>query len=396
VTLRQQLPVYSPITLGAIGQAATHAIGSRAVVERLGARLCRQYSADTAMLFGSGTQALQAALRLALRRVGESPVALPAFSCFDVAAAAVAVGARIVLYDVDPATLAPDLDLLGRALDCGARVVVVTPLFGYPVDWGAIEATLAPHGAVAIEDAAQAFRARWRARLLGSFGNLSVLSFGRGKGWTGGAGGVLLARGASWAGLDSLPRDKQAVASELHVLSVLVAQWLFGRPSLYAVPAGLQWLRLGETIYRDAEPPRQITRAAAACAEAVWDAAEREAAVRQANGRALVATLESTAPGLVVRPLSDAAPGYLRLPVRLARGLAGFASPHRAQRLGVLPSYPSTIAALPQVRACLDAARDRYAGADQLSRSLFTVPTHSLVTDAERQETVRLLADYRS
>ena len=49
------------------------------------------------------------------------------------------------------------------------------------------------HGLAVVEDAAQGLGATWRGRPLGSFGDVSVLSFGRGKGWTGGVGGALLA-----------------------------------------------------------------------------------------------------------------------------------------------------------------------------------------------------------
>ena len=44
----------------------------------------------------------------------------------------------------------------------------------------------------AAEDAAQEAGATLHGRRLGSFGDLSVLSFGRGKGVTGGGGGALL------------------------------------------------------------------------------------------------------------------------------------------------------------------------------------------------------------
>src|SRR5439155_883687 len=129
-------------------------------------------------------------LTLALRAAaatlggGEPPVvALPAYACYDVATAAVAVNARIALYDVHPATLAPDLASLTATLAEGARIVVVAPLYGMPVDWDAIEQCVAAFGALAIEDAAQGHGASWRGRPLGSLGRLSVLSFSRGKGW---------------------------------------------------------------------------------------------------------------------------------------------------------------------------------------------------------------------
>ena len=77
---------------------------------------------------------------------------------------------------------------LERALKRGAGVVVVAPLCGIPVDWDRVGRCLAPYGALAVEDAAQGHGAEWRGLPLGGLGTLSVLSFARGKGWTGGRG----------------------------------------------------------------------------------------------------------------------------------------------------------------------------------------------------------------
>jgi dTDP-4-amino-4,6-dideoxygalactose transaminase len=156
--------------------------------------LARRYSADHALLCGSGTQALQIAITLAMRQVGDSTVALPAFTCFDVATAAVGARAKIRFFDLDPSTLSPDLSSLEAALARGTRIVVVSHLYGFPVDWDALADLLARYGAIAVEDAAQGDHADWRGRILGSLGPISVLSFGRGKGWTGGSGGAVLVR----------------------------------------------------------------------------------------------------------------------------------------------------------------------------------------------------------
>src|SRR5207302_331218 len=98
--------------------------------------LMHDYSADNGVLCGTGTQALQLAILMGMRGAskGES-VALPAFSCFDVASAALGADARITLYDVDPDTLSPDLDDLARAFSDGALIAVIAPLYGVPVDW---------------------------------------------------------------------------------------------------------------------------------------------------------------------------------------------------------------------------------------------------------------------
>jgi perosamine synthetase len=392
--IRRQPPVYSPVTLAGLWEALRpHVRVQPDPRDGLAELLARAYSADQALLFGTGTQALQVALEVALRRTRGSVVALPAFTCFDVAAAAVGAGARIELYDLDPATLSPDVDSLNRALARGARVAVIAPLYGFPVDWDAVETSLARHGALGVEDAAQGSQAKWRGRVVGSLGSISVLSFGRGKGWSGAAGGALLLRGsaARW-GVERRSGGHSGQSAELRVLARLLGQWALGRPGVYGIPAALPWLRLGETVYRDPQPPRAMAWAAAACVAALRGPAEREATARRANGSALVAALESRAPGLLIRPLPGAEPAYLRLPVRLARGLASLGSPpQRARSLGVLPSYPSPLAAVPEVRARLRTACERFAGAEALSRELFTVPTHSLVTEAERQEMLRLL-----
>src|SRR5439155_325596 len=96
---------------------------------------------------------------------------------------------------VHPPLPSPELDSLTAALTAGARLVVVTSLYGVPVQWRAVLECAAAVGAAVIEDAAQGFGASWLGRPLGSLGAVSVLSFGRGKGWTGGRGGALLARG---------------------------------------------------------------------------------------------------------------------------------------------------------------------------------------------------------
>jgi dTDP-4-amino-4,6-dideoxygalactose transaminase len=397
--VRRQLPAYSPITLGGIGRGLLH--GARLTPDGRGPlaqRLMRDLAADAARLYGSGTQALRAAIELARRRLGAETIALPAFTCFDVAAAAVATGGKIALYDVDPETLSPDLDTLRDVLNRGAQVVVVSPLYGYPVDWDASAAEVARAGAVVIEDAAQGQFAKWRGCPLGSLGPLSVLSFGRSKGWTGGGGGALLLRG-EWAAApaEDPPPPAGGVGAEIQGLLRLTAQWLLGRPELYAVPAAIPWLQLGETVYRDAPPTRALTRAAAGSLDAHRVPSEREAAIRRENARTI---LEDLPQGSVVRPvraLPGATPGYLRLPLRLSRGLAGFARPARALRLGLAASYPTVLAEIPEVRERLvTGMANRWPGGERIARTLVTAPTHSLTTDAERQAILAILATYRA
>jgi hypothetical protein len=398
--LRRQLPAYSPVTVASLRRAVVHGLGPGMDGQAdLTAALKREYAADHAVLLGSGTQALQVGLELAMGVVGDAAVALPAFTCFDVATAAVGARARMRFYDLDPNTLAPDLASLERVLKRGTRVAVITPLYGYPVDWEAIAEVCYRHGAVAVEDAAQGDHAEWRGRMLGSLGPISVLSFGRGKGWTGGSGGALLVREqppweALLAAVAKLPGSRWQPAAEVRVLGALAAQWVLGRPATYAVPRALPWLQLGETVYHDPVAPGPMTRAASACLATTRAPAALEAAARRATAAELVEAIGAGSRVRPIRPLAEGSPGYLRLPLRLAQGIAGFPEPEAATRLGLAPSYRSLLPGIPQVRQWVDDAGDAWPGGEELVRTLCTAPTHSLLTRADRLELIRQLHAY--
>src|SRR4029077_8214291 len=71
--------------------------------------------------------------------------------------------------------------------------------------------------------------------------------------------------------------------------------------------------------------------------------------------------------------------GYLRLPLvtPLER------TPER-QSLGIVRSYPTTLAALPVIRERLSGKPGPLPGAEELAARLVTIPTHSRLTDHDR------------
>lgn len=387
MNLRRVPPAHSPVAAEALPWAAARAVGlGPDATVTLRARLARDFGARRVVLCGSGTAALALAIRRALRTSGADRVALPAYTCYAVAAAAVSAGPRISLYDVDPGTLAPDLDDLERAVAGGARAVVVTPLFGVPVDWEEIEARLAPHDAIVIEDAAQGHGAAWRGRPLGAFGRLSVLSFGRGKGWTGGGGGALLWRGrAADESRDvfAVENTRDSAGREARASVVLAAQWLLGRPSLYGLPTAIPALGLGQTIYHEPTPPSPMARTAAAMLLASEEGAAAEVSYRRNNARRYATALDSAnEPHAVIGRHFDDTSGALRFPVRVPGGWS-VVRQSEAPRMGAAPGYPSTLADIPALRPLRLGRAVPLPGAELLARDLFTLPTHSLVSHSE-------------
>lgn len=417
-----QLPVRSPVSLQALARAVRRRNDAGAV-EALGELLKTEYDADEVLLTGSGTEALQLAILAAAQRAGDverqrgvtertaggdgrftgadrrrtgetehAPrLALPAFTCFDVATAAIWNELPLLFYDIDPDTLAPDLESFERALDDGARVVVVNPLYGVPVPWEPLAEAAGRHGAVLIEDAAQGHGARWKGRRLGTLGEIGVLSFGRGKGWTGGRGGALLLRGTH-AARDHDVATRALAPADGSALLATAAQWVLGRPRLYGIPASLPWLGLGETRFHEPAAPTAIPASAAALALASHAAAEREAAERCLRARDLARRLGQNRDRVIgqVMETADATPGYLRLPVRVPDARRTVAALHR---WGVGPSYPVSIAELVPVRARLAGTPRRWPGAETLVRELVTLPTHGGVGDRDVERIVRGLAD---
>jgi dTDP-4-amino-4,6-dideoxygalactose transaminase len=392
---RRQLPVYSPIPASAARAAAAHLVGlGDDPRPQLTDLLQREYDSRHVLLCRSGTQALTIAIREACGRVnGATPLALPAFSCYDVGTAAIAADVCVSFYDLEPQTLAPDRESLERVLRAGARIVVIAPLYGVPLDWDALSALAGRYGAILIEDAAQGSGALWRGRRLGTLGETAALSFGRGKGWTGGHGGAFLTRSGDRAHATALATP--GFSDQARGVFALAGQWALGRPAVYGIPSSIPALGLGETSYRPPQPERAIAKPAAAALLASREASEREAKARKTTARELLAAVAENSRVAAISIDHDATPGYLRLPLRVPGGMAAFGSPSRALALGISPSYPSSLADLPQLAARREGPERAWPGAQALVRELVTLPTHSRLRPRELAEIAAMLRSIR-
>jgi perosamine synthetase len=372
---RRQLAVASPISLSAL----VHAFVESTRADTAGARAHRLV-ADTfhvggAALTDSGTSALVLALRLAAPN--GATVGYPGYACVDLAAAAQFAGVRVRLYDIDPTTLSPDQASVKRMLDRGVDAIVVAHLFGYAADVHSVRELAAERGVVVIEDAAQGAGGTWNGRRLGGLGDLGVVSFGRGKGLCAGGGGALLGQGDRWA--------KIVEELELHSggrgLGGIVktgVQWALGRPSVYALPAMLPFLHLGEMVYHEAGEPVGMPVSASSLVPSAFRLEESDLETRRCTAR-MLDDAAARAPKLArIAPIAASLPGYLRYAVRDVGGT------HRIDpKLGVVQPYPRTLAEQPELRSALVSGEPATPGAAELRRSLFTLPTHRFVRSGD-------------
>jgi dTDP-4-amino-4,6-dideoxygalactose transaminase len=202
-----------------------------------------------------------------------------------------------------------------------------------------------------------------------------VLSFGRGKGITGGHGGALLGHDPAFD--DAFAGEMAALGAPARGwtdLGAVGAQWVLGRPALYAIPSAIPGLRLGEMVYHPAHTPRSLSAAAAALVARALRAAPAEVATRRRNAAALTIAADEGGDVESIALLPGAVSGMLRFPVRDTG-----ARPQRPE-LGVLRGYPQTLHEQSALRDCLQAGEPATPGAAELRRTLFTLPTHSRVT----------------
>lgn len=136
------------------------------------------------------------AIYLALKAFGykKGRVALPSVLCMSPANAVMYAGLEPIYIDISLADFNMDVNCLKMAIEKKQNVVVVIlpHIYGQPGDIDKVVALCKKHNIKLIEDAAQAMGGSYKGRPLGSFGDISILSFGHTKILDCGGGGALL------------------------------------------------------------------------------------------------------------------------------------------------------------------------------------------------------------
>ncbi len=110
------------------------------------------------------------------------------------------VGAKPVYVDIDDATFNLDPKLVERAITPRTKAVMPVHLYGHPFDVDPIQEICRKHKLPLVEDAAQAHAAKYKGKIVGTFGDISCFSFYPGKNLGAcGEGGALVTNNAAFA-----------------------------------------------------------------------------------------------------------------------------------------------------------------------------------------------------
>jgi dTDP-4-amino-4,6-dideoxygalactose transaminase len=374
-------PVDGPIDVARVARRA-----ERDVAAVLRASLAARFGARRVALLTSGREALRVAMRQLAARSGRDEVAIAAYTCWSVAAAAVAAGLRVRLVDVDARGWL-DRAALRRVPWERTACAVVSNLFGVAEPLTPVAMLAHPAGAAVIDDAAQSPGAEACDGLAGARGDVGVLSFGRGKPIQALGGGALLWRDEALGFLEPPPPRGRPLLARARAHAWNAAQHATVFPWLAAVPA----LGVGRTVFDPAFARGAIGGDALVLAASALDQLAPRAERRAARARSMAADvaartrfdplrapagLRSTDPRLVL--LAPDAQSRDRALARLAA-------------VGASPLYPTAldaVAALAPHRTDTDPCP----GARRLAARLLTLPLHGRLVDGAWEATLSELA----
>jgi len=140
----------------------------------------------------NGTDSLYIAMRALGLQQGDEVIA-PAHSWISTTETITQAGGTVVFCDTDPHTYTIDPAQLAAKVSPRTVGIIPVHLYGQPADMDPILALAARHKLWIIEDCAQAHLARYKGRLVGSFGHAASYSFYPGKnlGAMGDAGAIV-------------------------------------------------------------------------------------------------------------------------------------------------------------------------------------------------------------
>ena len=153
---------------------------------------CNEYlGTDTCTFVTNATAGFEIAYKYANLKEGDE-VIVPAITFVATMAYPLAVGAKLVFADVDPVTINMDPKDVAKKITPKTKMIVPVHIGGYPADLDPILAIAKENNILVLEDAAHAFGAMYKGRMVGTIGDFASFSFHEVKNITSfGEGGIV-------------------------------------------------------------------------------------------------------------------------------------------------------------------------------------------------------------
>ncbi len=175
-------------------------------------KLCQKWleyylNVKKALLTNSCTAALEMSAILADIQQGDE-VIMPSYTFVSTANAFVLRGAKPVFVDIKLDTLNIDENIIEKAITSKTKAIVVVHYAGIACEMDKIQAIAQKYNLLLIEDAAQALSAKYKGKLLGTFGDFATFSFHETKNVISGEGGALIINNEKFIERAEIIREK--------------------------------------------------------------------------------------------------------------------------------------------------------------------------------------------
>ena len=170
-------------------------------------RLLTSLYNSSILLTSSCTHALEMAAILTEIKPGDEVIS-PSYTFVSTVLPFEARGAKIKFVDIDNKTGNMDLDSLKKIISKKTKVVITVHYAGNSTDMDELVKICKKNKSILIEDAAQAIGAKYKKKLLGTFGDLATLSFHETKNVTSGEGGALVVNNKKYLDRAKIIREK--------------------------------------------------------------------------------------------------------------------------------------------------------------------------------------------
>ena len=344
-------------------------------------------------LYASGTAALaQALARCAARASVSAPQAiLPAYGCPDLVAACIHAAVSPRLVDVASSGWSYDPDDLSRNLSSHTIAIVSVNLLGITDETPGLADLCRRRGIALIQDSAQ-FLPRQPTEWPGDY---VILSFGRGKPLNLLHGGALIEPADAVANPVPHPARDHFRNRLLNSSPAALAFNFLTRPYPYGILSRLPGNGFGQVVYEPLRNPSPLPPSNWARVDAAFHQYQRQRSYDRQIWTPALAEWAS----LDIRPLLPVASLFESEPLRLT-----LLAPDRASRdalvnrlsraqLGASRLYGTDLAHIagvpPDVRN-----QGPFPHAAALADTLFTLPTHSLVSERIVRQTVDCIRDW--
>jgi dTDP-4-amino-4,6-dideoxygalactose transaminase len=247
-------------------------------------------------------------------------VILPAYTCPTVGRAVQAAGLQGLCADISLGDFAIAPDAVEQLLDDKVLAVIAPHMFGTACDVRTLSELAKMHGAVLIEDLAQAFGAHCHGREVGTYGGIGFNSLGRSKNVRGYRGGVLWVNHPDlvstveeeYAGLPAPP--SAVLLEQIKQLATIG----LSRPTAWDIARRVPFLRVGSEDQSFEDRPTRLAAWQAALGLISLRRVDEYNSIRQRFGASLSRTLAGIEGFEVQIPSPGCDSTFLRVALRVS------------------------------------------------------------------------------